>query len=171
MVQDLDFTKSIMSSLPAMGASSASTMAATTAGSGIMGSLMAGAAGGPVGMVASMVLGGIQAASDRRKAISDQKVNQQNALAQTGYAAALEDWYKRKDKGERRMGLENYNQFNTMEQIAPGYKDVYKPAALGAMPNSDLYVSHRNQKVQNGKIKGQEKAGQATVGSVTVPGG
>jgi hypothetical protein len=158
-----------MYSAPGAAMGGSALLGGAAAGGGMAG--LASLAGGPVGMVAGMVLSGIQAASARRQAISDQKVNQQNNLAQTGYAMALQDWYKRKDKGERRMGLENYNQFNTMEQIAPGYKDVYKPAALGKMPNSDDYVSHRNQKKQNVKIKNQEKAGQATIGSVTMPGG
>jgi hypothetical protein len=169
-MEGLDMLSAGSSAFAAPGASfGGSALLGGGAAAGGLGAL--GMAAGPVGMVASMVLSGIQAASARRQAISDQKVNQQNNLAQTAYAAALGDWYKRKDKGERRMGLENYNQFNTMEQIAPGYKDVYKPAALGKMPNSDDYVSHRSQKKQNVKIANQEKAGQASIGSVTMPGG
>lgn len=167
----LDAGGGFMSGLGMGGTNGAAMAAGGVQAAGAGAGMAALGMAGPIGMAAGMILSGVQAAAARRQAISDQKVNQQNTLAQTGYAMALEDWYKRRDKGEKRMGLENYKQFNTLEQIMPGYKDVYTPADVGKMPNSDDYVSHRNQKKQNVKIKNQEKAGQATIGSVTIPGG
>ena len=83
----------------------------------------------------------------------------------SAYQAALQDWYQRRNKQETRMALSNYKPFSTMQQIAPGYQDSYKPAPLGAMPNPMDYRAGDNKKTNIANYKTQQKAGAATVGT------
>ena len=140
------------------------------AGGSMLGSL-AGFAAGPVGGLASMVLGGIASSAATRKERDVERVRQGNQLFASAYEKALAEYYQRKSNAEKRMALENYNQFNTMDQIAPGYKDVYTPAALGDMPDVTDYMAHRRNKKNKVKVANQQARSDATVGSVTVPGG
>ena len=132
---------------------------------------LAGLAAGPWGMLATSILGGIQSAQAKRDARDVARVNQGNSLMSQAYQLALADWQQQKNRLEKRSALENYKQFNTVGQIMPGYKDVYKPAALGDKPNPIDYTAHRNQKKNNVKIKNQNKQAQSTMGTVTLPGG
>lgn len=165
-----EFAASIGSGLLKGGGGGAVSTAATATGGSMLGSL-AGMAAGPVGGLASMVLGGIASAAATRKERDVERVRQGNQLFASAYEKALAEYYQRKGNAEKRMALENYNQFNTMDQIAPGYKDVYTPAALGDMPDVTDYMAHRRNKKNKVKVASQQARSDATVGSVTVPGG
>lgn len=161
---------SIGAGLLSGGAGGAISTVAGASGGSMLGSL-AGLAAGPVGGLASMVLGGIASAAATRKERDVERVRQGNQLFASAYEKALAEYYQRKGNAEKRMALENYNQFNTMDQIAPGYKDVYTPAALGDMPDVTDYMAHRRNKKNKVKVASQQARSDATVGSVTVPGG
>ena len=154
-----------------MGTAGQAAGVASAGGGAAAAAMGMGAMAGPIGMVATSILGGIQAAQAKRDQRDVTKVNAENTMLASAYEMALGDWYSRRDKGEKRMGLENYKQFNTMEQIMPGYKDVYTPGELGDMPNVTDYVGHRRNKKVNAKHATTSAQAQSTVGSVTVPGG
>jgi hypothetical protein len=112
-------------------------------------------------MVAMSVLGGIQAAQATRDARDVVKVNAENSNLSNAYTLALKDWYNTRDKINTRGALENYKQFSTMDQIAPGYKDVYKPAELQAQPNVTDYLGHRRNKKVNAKAASLDSQGKS----------
>lgn len=139
------------------------------ASGGAFASLMSGGIGGFAssgwGMLAQGVLGGIAGESEYK---SQKKNSQRQALQgmnTSAYQLALQDWYQRRNKQETRAALSNYNPFSTMEQIAPGYKETYKPAELGAMPNPMDYRAGDNKKTNARNYAAQQKAGAATVGT------
>lgn len=159
--------------LGGIGASSASSAigAGTSAAGGIMSGIMGGAALGPAGMIAGAVLSGVSSYMQAKQQKKSEQRAARQGLYNEAYSMALEDWYGRRDKNEKRMALENYNQFNTMDQISPGYEDVYKPAEVGDIPDSRAYVAGNNKKTIDSYANVQKTEANKTVGSVKVPGG
>jgi len=125
------------------------------------------------GMIASAALSALgsgMSASSASKA-SAQAAAQRSAsdLNAIGYERALEDWYARKNKQEKRMALENYNQFSTIKQFAPNYADAYHPAPVGAVPTTGDYLATKANPA--GNIANQQRNGLQGIGSVVLPQG
>lgn len=50
------------------------------------------------------------------------------------YDARLEDYYRRKDKAERRRGANEYAKFSSLSRWAPGYTNTFTPDPVGDEP-------------------------------------
>jgi hypothetical protein len=146
-----------------------STPAAAQSGSGFASLMSSGGMGGFAasgwGMLAQGILGGIAAESEYQAAKKNSQRQAVQGMNTSAYQLALQDWYQRRNKQETRLALGNYTPFSTMEQIAPGYKETYKPAELGAMPNPMDYRAGDNKKTNLSNYKTQQKTGAATVGT------
>lgn len=156
-----------LSNIPAL----APAAAGTSAAGGILSGIMGGAALGPAGMVAGAVLSGVSAYMQAKQQKKSEQRAARQGLYNEAYSMALEDWYSSKNKNEKRMALENYKQFNTMDQISPGYEDVYKPAELSDIPDSRAYVAGNNKKTIDSYAEVQKREAKQNIGSVTLPGG
>lgn len=117
------------------------------------------------GMLAQGILGGIAAESEYQSAKKNSQRQALQGMNTSAYQMALQDWYQRRNKQETRMALSNYKPFSTMQQIAPGYQETYKPANLGAMPNPMDYRAGDKKKTNISNYKNQQKAAAATVGT------
>lgn len=156
-----------LSNIPAL----APAATGTSAAGGIMSGIMGGAALGPGGMIAGAILSGVSSYMQAKQQKKSEQRQARQGLYNEAYTKALDDWYARRDKGEKRMALENYKQFNTMNQIAPDYKDVYKPAEVGDIPDSRAYVAGNNKKTIDSYATVQKNEANKTIGTVSVPGG
>ncbi len=146
-----------------------STPTPAQSGSGFASLMSSGGVGGFAssgwGMLAQGILGGIAAESEYQAAKKNSQRQAMQGMNANAYQMALQDWYQRRNKQETRMALSNYKPFSTMQQIAPGYQETYKPADLGAMPNPMDYRAGDNKKSNIANYKKQQKSGVATVGT------
>lgn len=103
-----------------------------------------GGSGNIWGDIIKGVIGGIGAAGAANSASkADDKDAKQNleALGVAGlqqrktsaFEAELLDYYKQQDNQRKRVALDTYGQFSTMNRVAPGYKKPVAPV-LGAKP-------------------------------------
>lgn len=84
---------------------------------------------GEVWGAAIMVVGSVVAGkAAEKKAKADQKHDvamtaEESKLAsqRTGYERALEDYYTQKQRARTQRGLDQFRQFSTMSEFAPGY--------------------------------------------------
>ena len=154
---------------PAMGSATMTTPTPAASGSGFAALMSSGGVGGFAasgwGMLAQGIMGGLAAESEYQAAKKNSQRQAMQGMNASAYQMALQDWYSRRNKQETRSALSNYTPFSTMQQIAPGYKEVYKPAELGAMPNPMDYRAGDNKKTNIANYKKQQKSGVATVGT------
>lgn len=54
---------------------------------------------------------------------------------QTGYEAALDDYYKQKDRYEAQRGLDQFRQFSTIDSYKPGYATMDGQLTAPVMPD------------------------------------
>lgn len=91
------------------------------------------------------LMSGISAYSSSREAEDQQErgglISRENIQEQgnqsrlnTEYEMSLADWYKRKDKEDRRKGFSNFGQFATNT-----YNQTYTPPAVGAAPTARTF--------------------------------
>jgi hypothetical protein len=59
------------------------------------------------------------------------RISRQN----TAYEYELQDYYKQKDRGEKRRGLDEYRKFSTVQQFAPGYQNTTPAPTMPTLPN------------------------------------
>lgn len=155
--------------MPSIGPVTMNTPTPPASGSGFAALMSNGGLGGFAssgwGMLAQGILGGIGAESEYQA----QKKNSQRQALQgmntSAYQLALQDWYNRRNKQETRMALSNYKPFSTMQQIAPGYQDTYKPAELGAIPNPMDYRAGDNKNTNKKNYAAQQAGAAATIGT------
>lgn len=107
------------------------------------------------GSIFSAILGGISSSSKEKSSAKLTKAELEESGKQdrltlllksgedrksTAFAAGLEDWYKQRDRKEKRDALGNYSGFSTMSQFAPNYNaSAFTPVQPGAMPNPIKY--------------------------------
>lgn len=112
------------------------------------------------GTVFNAILGGISASSKEKSAakLSKDQIKQTGEEDRkslilkagedrktTAFAASLEDWYKQRDRKEKRDALGLYGGFSTMGQFAPQYNGAdFKPIQPGALPNPVAYGQDSN---------------------------
>ena len=154
---------------PSIGSATMNTPAPAASGSGFAALMSSGGMGGFAasgwGMLAQGIMGGIAAESEYQSAKKNSQRQAMQGMNTNAYQMALQDWYSRRNKQETRSALGNYTPFSTMQQIAPGYKETYKPADLGAMPNPMDYRAGDNKKTNLSNYKKQQSSGAATVGT------
>ena len=94
-------------------------------------------------VAAAVTVGGavISGMGQEKKDKSDKKFSKEQSeqearqtAQQTGYEAALQDFYNEKGRYEKQRGLDQYRQFSTMQNFAPGVDDqagrVVMPTAV-----------------------------------------
>lgn len=87
---------------------------------GGIGSLFGGGDSGSSGNIYSSLMSGLGGAADAlisKEAVEEQGKQSRKSL---DFQAALEDFYKQKDKVRKRGALDTYGQFSTMSRWAPG---------------------------------------------------
>jgi hypothetical protein len=103
---------------------------------------------------AALIVGGgiIAGIGAEKKDKSDKKFSQQMTkeeaqlnAQQTGYEAALEDFYKQKDRYETQRGLDQFRQFSTMGQFAPGVDDQGGRVAAPVTPQYNTFAPTQPQ--------------------------
>jgi hypothetical protein len=100
---------------------------------------------------AIMVVGAVASSqAAKKKAAAERKANKEDSSAMTleesqyaaqrsGYDAALEDYYKTKDRYEQQRGLDQFRQFSTMGKFAPGMDDQGGRVVMPESPNYNDY--------------------------------
>ena len=87
-----------------------------------------------VAAAVTVVGGAVAGYGAQKKAEAERKANREDASAMTkeeselasqriGFDAALEDYYSQKQRFETQRGLDQFRQFSTMGQFAPGIDD------------------------------------------------
>jgi len=117
----------------------------------------------------SAVGSAVSSKKSAKSAIQAEELQNANNLNKVGYSKAMEDWSARAGRQESRMGLEGYNQNSSIQSIAPGYSDVYKPAVVGAPPTADTYLATKAS--LQGIVPAQQRASLDSIGKVVIPGG
>lgn len=56
------------------------------------------------------------------------------------YNAALKDYYKMRDVGEKRAAASEYGKFSSLDKWAPGYTQTYKPLEAPSAPPTEANV-------------------------------
>lgn len=103
---------------------------------------------GEVWGAAIMVVGSVVAGkAAEKKAKADQKhdaamTEEESKMAaqRTGYERALEDYYSQKQRARTQRGLDQFRQFSTMSEFAPGY-DINSEQRIneGEAPNYNTF--------------------------------
>lgn len=103
---------------------------------------------GEIWGAAIMVVGSVVAGkAAEKKAKADQKhdaamTEEESKLAaqRTGYERALEDYYSQKQRARTQRGLDQFRQFSTMSEFAPGY-DINSEQRIdeGEAPNYNTF--------------------------------
>lgn len=91
---------------------------------------------------AIVVAGGIASGmAAEKKDKADKKYNKQMTeedyrrnAQETGYEAALEDYYKQKDRYQAQRGLDQFRQFSTIDNYKPGYDIADDQLSAPTMP-------------------------------------
>lgn len=115
--------------------------------------------GGDYSNVGNAILGGIGAAlggKDESPTVNTKESGQETRRLRA-FEAGLEDFYKQRDRGEKRDAFKNYTQFGNISQTNPGYRNVHTPnKALPLPPPSggdkeyDNYVKDLNKTIPGG---------------------
>lgn len=53
------------------------------------------------------------------------------------YAAGIEDFYKQRDRSEKRDAFKNFSGFGNLSQTAPSYKNMHKPNVATPLPATE----------------------------------
>lgn len=88
------------------------------------------------------VVGGVVAGkAQEKKDKSDKKYNKEmteedyrRQAQETGYEAALDNYYKQKDRYEAQRGLDQFRQFSTIDNYKPGYATMDGQLTAPVMP-------------------------------------
>lgn len=118
-----------------------------------------------VAAAVTVVGGAVAGYGAQKKAEAERKANRQDSKEMTeregrlnaqasGYEAALEDYYNQKARYDQQRGLDQYRQFSTMGQFAPGVDDQ---GGRVVMPQSPDY---NNFEVEVPEEEKQQKGGK-----------
>lgn len=96
---------------------------------------------------AIVVAGGIASGmAAEKKDKKDKKYNKEmteedyrRQAQETGYEAALDNYYKQKDRYEAQRGLDQFRQFSTIDNYKPGYDVADGQLTAPVMPNYNDY--------------------------------
>lgn len=103
---------------------------------------------GEIWAAAAITIGGgiISGIGQEKKDKSDKKFSKEEREAmardtaqQTGYEYALEDFYNEKRRYNAQRGLDQYRQFSTTQNYAPGMNDQGARVAAPVMPNYNSF--------------------------------
>jgi hypothetical protein len=90
------------------------------------------------------VIAGIGAEKkDKSDKAHEEKMTKESAALtaqQTGYESALENYYKQKDRFETQRGLDQFRQFSTLDQFAPGVDDQGGRVAAPVTPEYNSFA-------------------------------
>ncbi len=71
--------------------------------------------------------------------------NDREGRKTTSYASSLEDYYKQRDRKEKRDALGNYGTFGNIKRFAPNYDgSKFTPIQPGGLPNPITYGNDAN---------------------------
>lgn len=88
-----------------------------------------------------------QRAMEQQMAMS--KEESERAMQRTSHAAAIEDYYNRRDRYEASRGLDEFRKFSTVQDFAPGYLDGSPRVEQPVMPQATDYVASVDQPQAN----------------------
>ena len=127
-----------------------------------------------VGGIASGIAAEKKAKADRKAAKEDKAVDYNKVAQETGYEAALDHYYTQKDKFEQQRGLDQYRNFSTITNYAPGAQKYDGQLTDPVMPNYKDFEIPEDPKTSNGgsssnfsdKVKKVDPLGGALLGGL-----
>lgn len=81
-----------------------------------------------------------QADKDKKDAKDMTEEDYRRTAQQSGYEAALDNYYNEKQRFEKQRGLDQFRQFSTMGQFAPGVNDQGGRVTMPVMPNYNSFA-------------------------------
>lgn len=78
--------------------------------------------------------------NDKKYNSAEREANARDTAQQTGYEAALENFYNERARYEKQRGLDQYRQFSTMQNYAPNVNDQGGRVAAPAMPQYNEFA-------------------------------
>ena len=111
-----------------------------------------------VGAVVTVGGGILSGMAAEKKDKADKKYNEKmtqedyrRQAQETGYEAALGDYYKQKDRYEAQRGLDQFRQFSTIDNYKPGYAIMDGQLTAPAMPQyNDFEIQPTQQQTSSG---------------------
>jgi hypothetical protein len=100
---------------------------------------------------AIMVVGAVASSqAAKKKAAAERKANKEDSSEMTvegarinaqttGYEAALEDYYNQKNRYEQQRGLDQFRQFSSMGDFAPGVEDSGGRVVMPTAPDYNSF--------------------------------
>jgi hypothetical protein len=80
--------------------------------------------------------------SDKAYSTKNTKLEARLNAQQSGYEAALSDFYIQKDRYEKQRGLDQFRQFSTMDQFAPGVNDQGGRVVMPQTPDYNSFAPY-----------------------------
>lgn len=122
-----------------------------------------------VAAAVTVVGGAVAGYGAQKKAEAERKANREDNKEMTeregqlnaqaaGYEAALEDYYNQKARYDQQRGLDQYRQFSTMGQFAPGVDDS---GGRVVMPEAPNYNDFNPVEPEPEQVQGPKKGGDS----------